>query len=45
MNFNPAEVSEVAWIELPELRRQVAEEPGRFTEWFRGELDLLGWAT
>jgi isopentenyldiphosphate isomerase len=41
VSFNPAEVSEVKFIELPDLVSQMAAEPGNFTEWFRDELALL----
>lgn len=39
--FNPAEVSEVKYIELAELQQQMAAEPENFTEWFRAEAELL----
>lgn len=41
VSFNPAEVSEVKYIELPDLVTQMAAEPQNFTEWFRDELALL----
>jgi isopentenyldiphosphate isomerase len=41
VSFNPAEVSEVKFIELPDLVTQMAAEPEKFTEWFRDELALL----
>ncbi|KAF6258140.1 NUDIX hydrolase domain-like protein [Scenedesmus sp. NREL 46B-D3] len=41
VTFNPAEVCEVKFIELPDLVTQMAAEPGKFTEWFRDELALL----
>jgi hypothetical protein len=34
-------VSEVKFIELPDLVSQMAAEPENFTEWFRDELALL----
>jgi isopentenyldiphosphate isomerase len=39
---NPAEVSEVKFIELQELRQQMCADPNLFTEWFRDEIQLLG---
>jgi isopentenyl-diphosphate Delta-isomerase len=33
--FNPSEVQAVAWIGQAELRRKVADRPGRFTPWLR----------
>ncbi len=36
---DPAEVSEIRWIALPELFAEMAEEPERFAPWFRIYLD------
>lgn len=41
VQHNPAEVSEVKFIEMPDLVTQMAAEPDNFTEWFRQELQLL----
>lgn len=41
VQFNVAEVSEVKFIELPDLMQQLAAEPHNFTNWFREELELL----
>lgn len=38
---NPAEVSEVAFVELPDLTARMAAEPDTFTQWFRDEAALL----
>lgn len=43
VQWNPAEVSEVAFRELTDLRQQMAAEPEMFTQWFREEVQLLGW--
>ena len=32
---NPDEVSETAWVTLPELARRIQAEPARFTPWLR----------
>lgn len=32
---DPAEVSETRWIEPPQLRADIASDPGRYTPWFR----------
>lgn len=33
--YNRAEVRDVAWVSMAELRRQVSEAPQRFTPWIR----------
>lgn len=33
--LNPSEVEETRWIALDDLRVEVADEPDRFTPWFR----------
>eukprot|EP00878_Enallax_costatus_P005990 GHUV01006283.1.p1 GENE.GHUV01006283.1~~GHUV01006283.1.p1 ORF type:complete len:217 (+),score=38.23 GHUV01006283.1:384-1034(+) len=42
VQYNPAEVSEVGFIDLKELQSQMAESPYKFTQWFREEILLLG---
>jgi isopentenyl-diphosphate Delta-isomerase len=39
LDFNRDEVQELAWIAEDILRRQVAEQPSRFTPWIRIYLD------
>lgn len=41
VQWNTAEVSEVRYIELPDLQAQMAAEPDKFTEWFRQEIQML----
>jgi isopentenyldiphosphate isomerase len=43
VQWNPAEVSEVTFIELGDLRQQMEAEPEKFTQWFREEVQMLGW--
>ena len=38
---NPAEVSEIAWVDLPELTHRRAKDPTEFTAWFFPILDEL----
>lgn len=38
---NPAEASEVRWIETDDLFLELAANPGRFTPWFRPALGTL----
>ena len=33
--FNRAEVADVAWVSLAELKRQATDAPQRFTPWMR----------
>jgi isopentenyldiphosphate isomerase len=42
VHFNEAEVIAVQWISLGELERQMKAEPSKFTEWFRDEMQLVG---
>lgn len=46
INPDPAEVSEVAWVDLQQLAARARTEPRRFTPWLRiyleRHLDLLG---
>jgi isopentenyldiphosphate isomerase len=41
VQWNTAEVSEVQYIELPDLQAQMGAEPDKFTEWFRQEIQML----
>ncbi len=34
-NYNRIEVEDVEWLSLPEVLQQLADNPARFTEWFR----------
>jgi isopentenyldiphosphate isomerase len=43
VNWNHAEVSEVQFIELADLKAQMHAEPDKFTEWFRDEMQLLNY--
>lgn len=38
---DPREVEEWRWVSLPELRRDLARRPGRYTFWFRVVLEEL----
>ncbi|MFQ5961925.1 MAG: isopentenyl-diphosphate Delta-isomerase [Candidatus Methylomirabilales bacterium] len=40
---SPAEVDEWKWIDVEELRRDVRENPGRYTYWLRISLDDIMW--
>lgn len=46
--FNPIEVADVRWLSMPDISREIAEQPTTFTEWFkiymnkhRGMIDAL----
>lgn len=39
---NPDEVMEVRWVSLPEVRAEIAAEPGRFVPWLRIYLERHG---
>lgn len=39
---NPSEVDRWAWVTRSDLRRDLAEDPDRFTAWLRPALDHLG---
>ena len=42
VRFNEAEVSEVRFVSLEEVRRGMAAAPQDYTQWFREELAHLG---
>jgi isopentenyl-diphosphate delta-isomerase len=35
MDLNPQEVAAVAWVSIPDLRKNIAANPDRFTPWLR----------
>jgi isopentenyl-diphosphate delta-isomerase type 1 len=37
------EVSETRWITINELRKEIANEPEKFTQWMREEISGLNW--
>ncbi|KAF5829200.1 NUDIX hydrolase domain-like protein [Dunaliella salina] len=41
--YNSEEVSEVAWISIPELARRMKDKPDDFTPWFLCEARTLDW--
>lgn len=41
--YNSEEVSEVAWVSIPEVAQRMKNQPDDFTPWFLNEAHLLGW--
>lgn len=41
MNCNPEEVSDTAFIALPDLKARMSQKPEDFTSWFRDEIALV----
>ena len=39
---DPAEVAEIKWISLAQLQRDLRDNPGNFTPWFRREAEIIG---
>lgn len=42
MRFNMHEVSEVKWVDIPELAAWMQRSPEQFTPWFLDEARLVG---
>lgn len=37
------EVSEICWMSIEKLRKEIAFEPEKYTQWMREEIDALNW--
>lgn len=43
VQFNSEEVSEVKWVDLVDLRADMAARPKAYTSWFRDEVEEAAW--